>query len=433
MVDILPLNGLFYNLDIYTDLSNMISPPYDIISPEMNKKLQNQNPYNIVNLILPQDNNKKNKYEVAKDTLQNWINRNILKVNSKKCFYIIEERFTINNKKRKIIGLIGLTRIEPYYTKKIIRHEKTLSEPKQDRLSLLRSCRTNFGLVYALYNDLQKELYSITNSEIYKKPFIDITAGYDLTLKFKLWRISNINTINKVIKLMKGKNLLIADGHHRYETSLMYKNELSVSNSTDKNSFRPEDYILTLYVDSSQKDISILPTYRMIKFKSCPGLKEILEKIANYFYIEIPKIESKNFFNDINEKLQKSKLEGKKTFIIYSKEKKFCFLTLKFNTNTVYPVHNNINLEYEILDVNILHKFLLNKIKYEYGIEKIEFTHSIKEVKENINNSKFDIGIILNPPAITTLEKLSTAGILMPQKTTYFYPKPCTGLVMYKF
>lgn len=427
MVDILPLKGLIYNLSLISDLSRVISPPYDIVSPEMKKKLYSLSPYNIIRLILPQERNNKNKYEVAKDILQNWINQKILKFDDKKCFYIFEENYGRENSPKKILGFIGLTKIEPYHTLNILRHEKTLSLPKQDRLNLLKNCRTNFGLIYTLYNDPKKELFSLLKNEASKKPFVDINAGYDPGLKFKLWRMSDIHMIEKVIRLMKDKKLLIADGHHRYETSLAYRNEVS---SISSQNYRPEDYILTLYMDSEQKNIEMLPIYRIIKFRFYPGIEEILNKIKRYFSIEILNMDDKKL---IIKKLSNNKSKGKKSFCIYSKQKNACLITLKFDIKEIYLNCKNINIEYENLDINILHNLLLNKLLPMYEIENIQFTQSIEGVKESVDNNLFDIGIILNPPTIKEIEKLSIQGVLLPQKSTYFYPKPCSGLVMYKF
>ena len=150
MVDILPLNGLIYNKNRIGNISDVISPPYDVISPLLEKKLYNLNSYNIINLVLPWGSGR-DKYNNANKILCRWIENDILRFDSKKCFYIFEENYYLNNKRKKIIGFIGLTKTEPYSQLKIIPHEQTLSEFKQDRLNLLRSCRTNFGFVYTLF------------------------------------------------------------------------------------------------------------------------------------------------------------------------------------------------------------------------------------------------------------------------------------------
>ncbi len=428
MVDILPFNGLFYNQERITDISNTISPPYDVISHKLKDKLIKSNTYNIVNLILPDGKNNKDKYTIAKDTLENWLKNDILKKDREKCFYLMEESFTDENNQKSIIGLVGLTKIESYNKGIILRHEKTLLKPKQDRLSLLKNCRTNFGLIYTLYNDANKDVYNILEKELRIKPFVNIIAGYNSSLKFKLWRINNKKTIDNIIKLMKEKTLLIADGHHRYETSRIFNEE--VRGKDKSKDFIPENYILTLYISSNQKSISIHPTHRVIKFKNHPGLKKILEKISNSFYVEIINTPSCNL---IKKKMLNSKLKSKKSFCFYFNKKDVYFLTLKSNIKNIFPETINLDLEYENLDVNILHKLLLSKLLAEYDIENIQFIHSIEKVFKIINSKQFDIGIILNAPEIEDVEKLSTQGKIMPQKSTYFYPKPCTGLVMYKF
>ncbi|GAH01747.1 unnamed protein product, partial [marine sediment metagenome] len=255
MVDILPLNGLFYNENKIRNISNVISPPYDVISPPLEKMLYNLDPYNIINLILPKGSNKE-KYKNSNKILNNWIENNILKFDSKKCFYIFEENFYMGSKRKKILGFVGLTKTEPYSKLKIIPHEQTILKLKQDRLNLLASCGTNFGLVYTLYNDNQNKILDIFKNTVQKKPFMDTLAGYDSSMNFKLWRISNISDIEEIKKIMRDKKLIIADGHHRYETSLAYKEECdSLKNKGNQSLSNPEDFILTLYIESSQKDI----------------------------------------------------------------------------------------------------------------------------------------------------------------------------------
>ena len=430
MVDILPFNGLIYNKNKIKNISDVISPPYDVISPPLEKMLYNLDPYNIINLILPKGSNKE-KYKNANKILNNWIENNILKFDNERCFYIFEENFYMGSKRKKNLGFIGLTKIEPYNQLKIIPHEQTILKPKQDRLNLLASCRTDFGVVYTLYNDNQNKILNISKNTIQKKPFIDTPAGYDPSLRFKLWRISNISEIKEIIKIMRDKKLIIADGHHRYETSLAYKEECdSLKNKGNQSSSNPEDFILTLYIESSQKDVFLYPNHRIIKFKNYPGIEYILKKLNIYFNIEAEILKPYKY---LEKKLFQSKSKGLKSFFIYSGDKKLYLITLKLSVGDIYSNAKLAGGEYLNLDVNILHNLILEEIKTQFKIEKIDFTYSIDKAIENIDNQKFDIGILLNAPTINELERICMSGHLMPHKSTYFYPKPCTGLVMYKF
>ena len=429
MVDILPFNGLIYNKNKIKNISDVISPPYDVISPSLERMLYNLDPYNIINLILPKGSNKE-KYKNANKILNNWIENNILKFDNEKCFYILEENFYVGTKRKKNLGFIGLTKIEPYSQLKIIPHEQTLPEPKQDRLNLLASCRTDYGVVYTLYNDNQNKVLKIFKNTIQKKPFIDTSAGYDSTLKFKLWRISNISEIKEIIKIMRDKKLIIADGHHRYETSLIYRDYYNKINpKEEKDTHSPEDFILTLYINS-QNDLLILPNHRTIKFKKYPGIEKLLDKLGDIFDIEADILKPVPY---LNEKLLKSKSRGLKSFFLYGEDKKLYFITLKIPSADAHTYTKSADREYLNMDITILHKFLMEKISTSYKIKKIDYTHSIDNVIEDIDRREFDIGVLLNAPTVKEIERICMGGYLMPDKSTYFYPKPCTGLVMYKF
>jgi len=429
MVDILPFNGLIYNKNKIKNISDVISPPYDVISPSLERMLYNLDPYNIINLILPKGSNKE-KYKNANKILNNWIENNILKFDNERCFYIFEENFYVGTKRKKNLGFIGLTKIEPYSQLKIIPHEQTLPEPKQDRLNLLASCRTDFGLILTLYNDNQNKVLKIFENTIQKKPFIDTSAGYDPSLRFKLWRISNIPEIKEIIKIMRDKKLIIADGHHRYETSLIYRDYYNKINpKEEKDTHSPEDFILTLYINS-QNDLLILPNHRTIKFKKYPGIEKLLDKLGDIFDIEADILKPVLY---LNEKLLKSKSRGLKSFFLYGEDKKLYFITLKIPSADAHTYTKPADREYLNMDITILHKFLMEKISTSYKIKKIDYTHSIDNVIEDIDRREFDIGVLLNAPTVKEIERICMGGYLMPDKSTYFYPKPCTGLVMYKF
>ena len=430
MVDIIPFRGFIYNEDKIGNISRVISPPYDVISGELKTELYNLHPYNIINLILPEGSGT-DKYIKAKKILNNWIKKGVLRSGNDKCFYIIEESFKINNDIKKILGFIGLTRIEPYSKSNIIPHEKTSSKIKEDRLKLLSECRMNFGLIYTLYNDNKNKINDILQNNIKKNPLIDINAAYDPNLRFKLWNITDTKNINEIIKVMKDRKLIIADGHHRYETSLNYKNELDKSRCKNKhNKFYPEDFILTLYIESNQSDFIILPTHRYLKFENYPGLEKIVDAISDSFHVEKDILKSTSY---LYEKLLKAKSSGFKSFFLYDGSKKIYFITLKSNCLDISQGINQPDRYFLNMDVNLLQKFFIDRISDLYEIKKIDYTHSMDDVIKNINYKKFDIGIFLNAPTVKEIEKICLAGYLMPEKSTYFFPKPCTGLVMYKF
>ena len=444
MVDILPFNGLRFDSNLTGELSKIIAPPYDIISLLQKQQLKSQSPYNIVNLTLPDDSNDKSRYENAKRTLQDFIKKGILKVDPEKCFYILEESFVDDDRNpKRFTGLVGLLKIEDYGAGKVLRHEKTLDKPKEDRLNLLNACRTNFEFIYTIYNDSDAGVWDIMDNEKKKEPLISSDAAYDPILKFKLWKVSDKKILSAIIRSMKSKTLLIADGHHRYETSRLYSQSVPVKatayngKTADQQDARPEDFILSLFVSSNQKDISIHPTHRLVKFEKKMSPEEITEKISKYFTVE----EIPAAMTDISEKMSSCLAEGKKCICIVFNNQTCSFAVLKTSLESVYSdlgiSPEQFNEEFENLDVNILHKLLLSSLLKGYEITDIKFIHTVSEILDSLDpktgQTEFDAGFILNAPSIQTVENLSGRGLIMPQKSTYFYPKPCSGLVMYEF
>lgn len=431
MVEILPLSGFFYNKNKIKNLSNVISPPYDVIPKLLKKRLYALDPHNIINLILPVGGIR-DKYNNAQKILQKWTDDKILIFDDSKCFYVFKENFLSDGKRKNITGFVGLTKIEPYNSLNIIPHEKTQSKPKKDRLNLLKSCRTNFGLVYTLYRDRRKSIMEILAKAMKKKPFIETDAGYDTSLSFKIWKISQTQYIKKLAEIMKDKKLIIADGHHRYETSLIYKKNYAsrIIKEDGKSTVRPEDYVLTLYIESNSKDILVHPNHRLIRFKNHPGAESIIKKIKKDFSIETVASGSPSY---IKKRLLESKSRGIKSFFIYSRPKKLYFLTFKSSQALTGSHLKNIDTEYLNIDVNILKKFLVEELGRHFEIKKISYTHYIRNVIKKVDNKKFDLGILLNALTVKEIEKISASRNTLPDKSTYFYPKPCTGLIMYKF
>jgi len=413
MVDISPFRGLIYNEEKIKNISDVVSPPYDVISEDIRNKIL-CNHENIVNLILPSGNNNE-KYTNARDLLEEWVDKKILIQDSQQCYYILETNFDLNGEKKKMLGFIGLTKIEPYSSGKVLRHEKTLSAPKKDRYRLLRACRTNFGLIYTIYRDNKREIDSIMRSYLQQKPFMDVCPCYDSSLSFKIWKISNKRDIDMITGFMKTKSILIADGHHRYETSLMYMNEIKKSSKEPG----PEDYVLTLFMESGQEDIKIYPTYRSINLND-------LDDIINYFDIANKKytIRPLNISNasDIKTVLDDFRKENTVGFIFYHK-------------NGVHSLvlNNQDTADKPEMDIYILHNDILKELDKLYGIKDILFSHDEDIIINNVKEGISDLGIFLNPPTIDEMEEICYSGGLMPQKSTFFWPKPCTGLVMYKF
>jgi uncharacterized protein (DUF1015 family) len=442
MVDIEPLKGLKYDINKIDNISEVLAPPYDIISTAQNDELKNASPFNFSFLTLPQATDKKNKYENANDILKRWVDEGILVFENDECFYLIEEIFTEDNNKKSFFGLVGLLKIEEYGKGKVLRHEKTLPKPKEDRLNLLSACRTNFEFIYTLYDDNDKKVFNILRKSVKEKPLIETYVQYDSSLKFKLWLINNKNDIKSIKELMKPKTLLIADGHHRYETSRFYNESTNCTyNNQYNNTFKPEEYILSFFVAGNQENILIHPTHRLINFENILSSEDFIKKVEKYFTVELIQEPSPEI---IEKKLKVIPGINQKKLAVCFKDKKCFLLSLNNSLEKIYEdigiLVNPFDNDFEYLDVNILHKLILENLFNESKIKEIKYIHTVTEAISGLNNSAsfknenktYDAYFILNAPSIKIVEKLSVSGQIMPQKSTYFYPKPCSGLVMYK-
>jgi uncharacterized protein (DUF1015 family) len=412
MVEISPFRGLVYNEEKTGDISKLVSPPYDVVSPKKREDLFSFSPENIINLILPQGDGDA-KYQNASKILDEWINKQILIRDKCNCYYGLRISFKTDQGEKSLSGFIGLTRIEDYKSGGVLRHEKTLSGPKEDRFKLLESCKANFGLIYTIY----KRSSAVNNILEYNQkldPDISITPCYDSNLSFDLWKISDNDDVKKMTDAMKKKQLLIADGHHRYETSLMYRNKFSNSSAPG-----PEDYVLMLFMDSSQEELKIYPTYRSLSFKKYINMEKLIKTLSNLYDIMPAPIKDSD---DIISILENFKNNNETGFLLHSRQGSYK-LFLKSG-------HSYDKLERP--DVFILHEKLLDDLDGTSGLKEISFNHNADQIMHDVLEEKYDLGIFLNPPTIRDMENICYSGGLMPQKSTYFWPKPCTGLVMYK-
>lgn len=449
MVNCIPFKGLRFNKKIVGDISTVIAPPYDIVSQEQKNFLRGLSPYNLINLTLPDDTKDMNKYQNAAEILSHWINKEVLIHDDTESFYVFEEEFKIDGIIKSFTGFIGLLQIENYGSKNgILRHEKTLSKPKEDRLNLLRNCRTNFECIYTLFSDDSNKISDVISSVKENKKEIIIDAPYDPSLKFNLWKMTDMKQKQTLTDLMKNKTLLIADGHHRYETSRLYREE-----ARGECQYAPEDFIMTLFVSSNQPNIMIHPTHRLIKFEKKLYVEELIKKISAFFNIKKIEFSEQSIIKNMDGFSRKT---DERAVCICNHLNECYIASLCCGLEEAYKKLNVINTrepfikDFEYLDVNILHEFILSTILKEFEVKEITFLHTVNEVIEKLGSYKTDhlscdidktadekitdlFGFILNPPSIKTVESLSDKGLIMPQKSTYFYPKPCSGLVIYKF
>ena len=423
MVDIAAFKGITYNKE-KVNINRVVAPPYDVISNEEQEELYRKSDYNIVRLILgkeyPDDSEENNRYIRAADFFREWMDKGVLTRSEENCIYVYEEDYSIKGEQKKMRGFIALLKLEGYETGKVKRHEKTLSKPKEDRLKLMKNCNANFDQIFLLYSEPEKKIDGILDKHASRKP--DYEAKYN-NVVHRLWTITHKNDIDEIVKTMKPKPLFIADGHHRYETALNYRNYMREKYSDFKGN-ELFNYMMVQFNNMDER-LSILPTYRLIHSLPEMNIDEVLGKIKEFFDVEETNLTEKKGKKIVGI-LEKKK--NKKVFALYH-DKKCYILTLKdINLMNKFGAGSGVLRK---LDVSILHTLIIEKILGITDVEKhVKYTRDENEAVKLVDEGKYQLSLFLNATTLDELKAVSEANENMPQKSTYFYPKQLTGLVM---
>lgn len=411
MVNLKPLEAIFYNQE-KININEVIAPPYDVIDSNYQKKLYDRNEFNIVRLIL---NKNKDSYQNAKECFYDWLDKNVLVQNDKPCIIYLIQKYKDNNGRtiqRK--GFIARNRIEEFSTKNILPHEYTMGGPKQDRLNLVESTGAFFSQIFMVYNDKEQIIENtIASKYLSTPPFIDVVD--DNNVENIAYIIDDENDIRVIQNLLKDKKLLIADGHHRYETSMNYT-KLHPENEYAK-------YVMSYFTNAADENLVIYPTHRIIEKNFSND--EILNKVNKYYDIEI--LDSKESL------LEKIEIENKiqiTTGLILKDNPNFYILKLKKDIEKTIDAPEVL----QKLDLTVLHELILKK-ELGYKQDELMNQNGIKyEKQENISFNSVKNGasacFIMAYPKMKDIIDISENGYRMPQKSTYFYPKLLSGLVI---
>ena len=411
MAEIIPFRGILYNVS-RVSAEGVLAPPYDVITPEYREALYMQSPYNIVRIDFGKeetgDDGTDNKYTRARKYLDKWLKEGVLIRSEKPSIYAYEMSYMINGVRKRLLGFLGLVKLEELGKGSIYPHECTHSKPKQDRLNLMRSCMANTSPIFSLYKSRGKMISDILNRMSSTRPYIESEniAG-DL---HRLWPIDDAGEIEAIKHELEDKTIFIADGHHRYETAFEYCREMSVKASPTSD--RPFDHVLMFLANMLDEGLTILPTHRLLK--EIPG--NIDAVLSEFFEVE----DVKNDF-DIRENLA-----GNKRVFGFFRRGDDIWHILRYKGGNLSDIHPDLRG----IDVIILHELVLRKI---LKTEEIGYEMDIQRALEKVRSGEFNAAFFLNPTRVEDVEKAALSSVRMPPKSTYFYPKLLTGLVINKF
>lgn len=437
MAEVLPFRGIRYNPENLNDMADVITPPFDVISEQARNDFYDRHPNNIIRLVLgksfPGDAQTQNRHTRAAGYLSRWLKEEILIRDQAPAIYLTSVDFSVENRTLTRFGLIARVRLEPFEKKIILPHEKTFSKVKSERLELTKACRTNFSPIFSLFPGGMNML------ETLRAEFCDRAAEIDLVdpagHRHKMWRLADTRTHVDIAGALKEKKLFIADGHHRYETALNYREWLAGRTSGFEPA-HPANFVMMYLCSMDDPGLVILPAHRLFKDLGAEELGAFLPGVNKYFDItEIP-------FRDDTRSAAQTQLS---TALFARKAENAIGVFVK-STSEFYLIRPKPGTMTALfgkelpevlmdLDVTVLTYLVLMNIlgfdQHRLDNEKlVGYASGVDQAIAEVAAGNYDIAFILNPTRIEQVRRVAEAGQIMPRKSTYFFPKVLTGLVM---
>jgi uncharacterized protein (DUF1015 family) len=432
MATIRPFSGISYAKDQFSDISNVIAPPYDVLDERARAQLLTKNPHNIVAIDLPHMPPKSvgpdEVYERANRVMQEWLGSGVLKRDTRPALYPYAQNYEHGGRTFHRRGFIALVKLSPFGAGDVVPHEKTYKGPIEDRLKLMRATGAQLSPIFGLFNDPRNEI----NSLLYKQVGRPARSGTLDGIKNDLWSVTDAEIENRVIDLMKARPIYIADGHHRYTTALQYQFEAEQANGGKPlPTEHPANWCMFVLVGLQDPGLLILPTHRLIgglgqfdlaRLKSAMGGKaELIETtlgerdLPEFINHQLPKLPANTFglFDGATRRL----------YEIHLRE-----------DDVLKKLEPNQSEAWRRLDVAILQRYLIEDVLqpvFSAGNELSRgYTADPDAVGPEVDGRNYQIGLLLKPTPLRALEDLGKSGEVMPQKSTYFYPKLATGMVI---
>jgi len=431
MAEVLPFRGIRYSTKFANDLDNIVTPPYDVIDPSLQDALYDRHPYNMVRLdfgrIFPEDNDNDNRYSRAAKLFGQWLDEGVLTRDDEPSIYYTEESYTgVSGEQIVRKGFLAAVRIEDPDSGLYHPHEKTLAGPKADRLKLTTACRANFSPIFGLYDDPEGLALQGIEKSAAAAP-ASVSARADDGTGTKLWQISDPELISRIAAVMAPKGFFIADGHHRYETALAYR-DLMREKNPDYTGKEPWNYVLMYLCNMWAPGLSVFPTHRAVFGLDNFNADSFLTKLSELFDIEeAPGKEA--LFESLKKRVNSFGL-------VLKGDEKLKIATLKDPEKGKEILSAKVPEVLQTLDVTILHALILEEIlgiseKAQEDQLNLTYVKNRDELVETVRGDNgYQLGFLLNPTKIEEVKAVAEKGLRMPQKSTFFYPKILTGLVI---
>lgn len=433
MAVVKPFNGIVYDVSRAGPIEDLITPPYDVIGPEERRAFHERNPHNIIHLDFglqhPGDDERDNRYVRAATSLSQWLSDGVMTRLAEPSLFVLEQEYELEDGSKKTrTGFVGLVRLEELGAGRILPHERTLSKPRADRLELLRATHANLSQVFALFGDPSGTVDAALATAMGSNPLFEV-VDYQSVVN-RLWRLSDPSAIQIVVDALSDKVLFIADGHHRYETSLAFRDEMRKASGADGES--AYDYVMMMLVNMDVQEMTILPTHRVLRGLPSSYLEGFLAKAASFFDIE----ESDRALAPQQVRRMQQLPAERHALGFLAEGGPFRTLTLKDTGAMDALVASDYSEAWRTLDVAVLHALVFDHV---LGIDSeiallrsdIIFEKSVARCMRLVDDGDYQAAFFLRATKIEQMREIAAREERMPQKSTFFFPKLPTGLVVH--
>jgi uncharacterized protein (DUF1015 family) len=441
MAEIRPFHAYRYDTN-RVDLKDVLTQPYDKITPAMQERYYAASPYNLISIekgrTLPDDTGENNVYTRAGQKVDEWIAEKILVRDAAPSLYVYAQDFLVpgTQTRRVRMGFIGLGRVEDYDAGVVFRHERTLSGPKADRIELLRHTRAQTGQLFMLYEDTSRTIDKLLEDATRRATPLEMRDEYGVT--HSLWPVADETLIARIRKEMADKKLVIADGHHRYETALNQRNEAR-RRTGESDADAATEFAMMTFINTRSKGLTILPTHRVIVHLPNFRFEEFREKVEPYFdWYSYPfqnPSEREASFSEFRKDLERES-HGRRGIGVYAGGRAFYLFLLRKDADleTVLP---DVSDAQRGLDVVLLHRLMLEKglgvtAEAVTAEKNVEYEREIETAIDRVDRGDAQVALLLKAVPVQQVADIALGGDVMPQKSTDFYPKLLSGVTVYR-
>ena len=435
MAEVIPFKGVLYNPKLIADMADVVTPPYDVISPREQEEFYGRHANNVIRLILGKpeqgDQDQTDIHRRAGQYFRRWMETGVLEQDPEAAFYLTSVTFSYGGERISRFGIIGRVRLEPFEKGIVLPHERTFSKVKSERLQLMKACHTNFSPIFGLYADGNGILKKIAETARTQKPDMDFVDSKGLG--HRLWRLLDKELQNHVRASLNDQCIYIADGHHRYETALNYRDWVR-DNTADFDSNHPANFVMMSLSSLNDPGMVILPAHRLLKDIPAPDMDSLMEKAAAYFDIRSYVMDGDpvRCVADFDETLA-AHADGN-AIGLYMKHRPVLNILVLRSGVMKRLFEDELPDALRDLDVNVLTRLLMTELM---GFDqerlddatKIGYATTSQAAVQAVQEDQADMAFILNPTKIEQVQRVSREGLIMPRKSTYFYPKVGSGLV----